>query len=215
MQVEFCPHGTRVAGDEAVGERPPAQEEGAGAQARPPPRPPHRRDGRGSRVNVAAVHLYVTDLDRSVDFCSRLLGHGPQAAYDEGENARSAFFVLEEGGAFLVLTGTPERGREVGGGSRLELSVDDVEARSTPARSRHRGGTPDANALRTDVFDISDPTATSSVSARLDPPTPSRARLAWFSARQPPLGETTADRRGLGGRSEIARDRHAPLPSGR
>ena len=39
--------------------------------------------------HVAAVHLYVTDLDRSVDFYTKLLGYGPQAAYDEGENAHS------------------------------------------------------------------------------------------------------------------------------
>ena len=44
---------------------------------------------------VTAVHLYVTDLDQSTDFYSRLLGYGPAAAYDEGENAHSAFFVLE------------------------------------------------------------------------------------------------------------------------
>src|SRR5688572_1863198 len=98
MQVEFRPHGTRVAGDEAVGKRPPAQEKGAGAQAR------GRRQGlrtaeTGAEVvsHVAAVHLYVTDLDRSVDFYSRLRGHGPQAASDEGEHAHSAIFVLAEG----------------------------------------------------------------------------------------------------------------------
>jgi catechol 2,3-dioxygenase-like lactoylglutathione lyase family enzyme len=159
MQVEFRPHGTRFAGDEAVGERPPAQEEGAGAQAR------GRRQGlrtaeTGAEVvsHVAAVHLYVTDLDRSVDFYSRLLGHGPQAAYDEGENAHSAFFVLEEGGAFLVLTWDPERGRQVGGGSRLELAVEDVE--SEVDRLRARGidqGRQTRTRFGTDVFDVSDP----------------------------------------------------------
>jgi catechol 2,3-dioxygenase-like lactoylglutathione lyase family enzyme len=146
MQVELRGHGTRIAGDEAVGERPPAQEEGAGAQAR------GRRQGRrtaetGAEVvsHVAAVHLYVTDLDRSVDFYSRLLGHGPQAAYDEGENAHSAFFVLEEGGAFLVLTWDPERGREV------ESEVDRLRARGIEEgrQTRTRFGT--------DVFDVSDP----------------------------------------------------------
>jgi catechol 2,3-dioxygenase-like lactoylglutathione lyase family enzyme len=108
--------------------------------------------------HVAAVHLYVTDLDRSVDFYSRLLGHGPQAAYDEGENAHSAFFVLEEGGAFLVLTWDPERGRQVGGGSRLELAVDDVE--SEVDRLRARGidqGRQTRTRFGTDVFDVSDP----------------------------------------------------------
>lgn len=108
--------------------------------------------------HVAAVHLYVTDLDRSVDFYSRLLGYGPQAAYDEGENAHSAFFVLEEGGAFLVLTWDPERGREVGGASRLELAVDDVDAEVDRLRSR---GVEDGRKTRTrfgtDVFDVSDP----------------------------------------------------------
>ena len=160
MQVEFRPHGPRLEGDETLGERPPAQEEDEGAQAR------RCRSGccssetepREIVSHVAAVHLYVTDLDRSVDFYTRLLGYGPQAAYDEGENAHSAFFVLEEGGAFLVLTWDPERGREVGGGSRLELAVDDVE--SEVDRLRARGieqGRKTRTRFGTDVFDVSDP----------------------------------------------------------
>ena len=74
---------------------------------------------------VTAVHLYVTDLDRSIDWYSRLLGRGPAAAYDEGENAHSAFFVLE-GQTFLVLTWDPERGREIGGSTRLELAAEEI-----------------------------------------------------------------------------------------
>ena len=107
--------------------------------------------------HFAAVHLYVTDLDRSVDFYSRLLGYGPQAAYDEGENAHSAFFVLEEG-AFLVLTWDPERGREVGGATRLELAVDDVDAEVERLRGRGLGGGRKTRTrFSTDVFDLSDP----------------------------------------------------------
>lgn len=107
--------------------------------------------------HVAAVHLYVTDLDRSVDFYSRLLGYGPQAAYDEGENAHSAFFILEEG-AFLVLTWDPDRGREVGGATRLELAVDDVEAEVERLRARGvAGGRMARTRFGTDVFDVSDP----------------------------------------------------------
>ena len=34
---------------------------------------------------VTAIHLYVTDLDYAIDFYTRLLGYGPQAAYDEGD----------------------------------------------------------------------------------------------------------------------------------
>ena len=87
---------------------------------------------------VTAVHLYVTDLDRSTDFYSRLLGYGPAAAYDEGENAHSAFFVLEQQ-TFLVLTWDPDRGREVGGAVRLELAADEIERRGRAARdSRDR-----------------------------------------------------------------------------
>src|SRR5919108_629867 len=127
LEVEFRPHGTRFARDETLGERSPAQEEGTGAPPRSRCSTAAGETGAREVVShVAAVHLYVTDLDRSVDFYSRLLGYGPQAAYDEGENAHSAFFVLEEGGAFLVLTWDPERGREVGGGSRLELALTDV-----------------------------------------------------------------------------------------
>ena len=76
---------------------------------------------------VTAVHLYVTDLDRSTDFYSRLLGYGPAAAYDEGDNAHSAFFVLEQQ-TFLVLTWDTDRGREVGGAVRLELAADEIES---------------------------------------------------------------------------------------
>ena len=79
---------------------------------------------------VTAIHLYVTDLDRSIDWYKRLLGRGPAAAYDEGENAHSAFFVLE-GQTFLVLTWDPERGREIGGSARLELAGDDIPAEMT------------------------------------------------------------------------------------
>ncbi|HSJ94989.1 MAG TPA: VOC family protein [Gaiellaceae bacterium] len=40
---------------------------------------------------VSAIHFYVTDLDRAIDFYTRQLGYGPQAAYYEGEKAHSAF----------------------------------------------------------------------------------------------------------------------------
>jgi catechol 2,3-dioxygenase-like lactoylglutathione lyase family enzyme len=106
---------------------------------------------------VAAVHLYVTDLDRSIDFYSRLLGHGPAAAYDEGENAVSAFFVLEQQ-TFLVLTWDPDRGREAGGAVRLELAVSDLE--SEVERLRLQGiqsGTVTRTRFGTDVYDLSDP----------------------------------------------------------
>jgi catechol 2,3-dioxygenase-like lactoylglutathione lyase family enzyme len=160
VQVELRPHGTRLAGENALGERPPAQEEEPRAQARGGCRcrGASEKEPREVVSHVAAVHLYVTDLDSSVDFYSRLLGHPPQAAYDEGETAHSAFFVLEEGGAFLVLTWDPERGREVGGASRLELAVDDVG--SEVERLRARGieqGRKTRTRFGTDVFDVSDP----------------------------------------------------------
>jgi catechol 2,3-dioxygenase-like lactoylglutathione lyase family enzyme len=106
---------------------------------------------------VTAVHLYVTDLDRSVEFYSRLLGYGPAAAYDEGINAHSAFFVLEQQ-TFLVLTWDTDRGREIGGAVRLELAVDDVEHEverlnavgiESGAITRTRFGT--------EVYDLTDP----------------------------------------------------------
>ena len=52
-------------------------------------------------------------------------GNGTDA--DEGENAHSAFFVLEQQ-TFLVLTWDPDRGREVGGAVRLELAADEIES---------------------------------------------------------------------------------------
>ena len=106
---------------------------------------------------VTAVHLYVTDLDVAIDFYSRLLGYGPQAAYDEGESAHSAFFVLEER-TYLVLTWDPERGREVGGSARLELAADDVEREIEQLRSRGiKGGSLASTRFGTEVYDLADP----------------------------------------------------------
>ena len=106
---------------------------------------------------VSAVHLYVTDLDRAMDFYTRLLGYGPQAAYDEGENAHSAFFVLE-GRTYLVLTWDPDRGREVGGSTRLELAADDLDAEVERLRARGvEGGSVTRTRFGTDVYDLADP----------------------------------------------------------
>lgn len=106
---------------------------------------------------VTAVHLYVTDLDVAVDFYSRLLGRGPQAAYDEGESAHSAFFVLEEH-TYLVLTWDPERGREVGGSVRLELAAEDLEREVAELQNRGiEGGSLTSTRFGTDVYDLADP----------------------------------------------------------
>jgi catechol 2,3-dioxygenase-like lactoylglutathione lyase family enzyme len=106
---------------------------------------------------VTAVHLYVTDLDYAIDFYSRLLGFGPQAAYDEGANAHSAFFVLEQH-AYLVLTWDPDRGREVGGSVRLEIAAENLEQTIEELRSRGiSGGRVTRTRFGTDVFDVSDP----------------------------------------------------------
>jgi catechol 2,3-dioxygenase-like lactoylglutathione lyase family enzyme len=105
---------------------------------------------------VTAVHFYVTDLDVAVDFYSRLLGHGPQAAYDEGE-AHSAFFVLEER-TYLVLTWDPDRGREVGGSVRLELAAEDLEREIEQLQSRGiEGGSLTSTRFGTEVYDLADP----------------------------------------------------------
>jgi catechol 2,3-dioxygenase-like lactoylglutathione lyase family enzyme len=106
---------------------------------------------------VTAIHLYVTDLDRSVDWYTRLLGHGPAAAYDEGENAHSAFFVLEEQ-TFLVLTWDPERGRESGGSVRLELAADDIDRHiERLERQGIEGGQVTRTRFGTEVYDLADP----------------------------------------------------------
>jgi catechol 2,3-dioxygenase-like lactoylglutathione lyase family enzyme len=106
---------------------------------------------------VTAIHLYVADLDRSMDWYTRLLGRGPAAAYDEGENAHSAFFVLEEQ-TFLVLTWDPERGREAGGSARLELAADDIDSH---IERLERQGIEDGEVTRTrfgtEVYDLADP----------------------------------------------------------
>lgn len=106
---------------------------------------------------VSAVHFYVTDLDRTVDFYSRLLGYGPQAAYDEGESAHSAFFVLEQH-TYLVLTWDPDRGREVGGSARLELASPDLDREVEKLRARGvEGGTLTRTRFGTEVYDLADP----------------------------------------------------------
>jgi catechol 2,3-dioxygenase-like lactoylglutathione lyase family enzyme len=106
---------------------------------------------------VTAIHLYVTDLDYAIDFYTRLLGYGPQAAYDEGANAHSAFFVLEQR-AYLVLTWDPDRGRESGGSVRLELAAEDLERTLEGLRARGiSGGTVTRTRFGTDVYDLADP----------------------------------------------------------
>ena len=105
---------------------------------------------------VTAVHLYVTDLDRAVDFYSRLLGYGPQAAYDEGENAHSAFFVLEQR-TYLVLTWDPDRGKEVGGSVRLELAAEDLDREIWSLRARGIEGKQVQTRFGNDVYDVTDP----------------------------------------------------------
>jgi catechol 2,3-dioxygenase-like lactoylglutathione lyase family enzyme len=105
---------------------------------------------------VTAVHLYVTDLDRSTDFYSRLLGYGPAAAYDEGENAHSAFFVLQQQ-TFLVLTWDPDRGREVGGAVRLELAADEIESEVERLEIYGIAGTVTRTRFGTEVYDLADP----------------------------------------------------------
>jgi catechol 2,3-dioxygenase-like lactoylglutathione lyase family enzyme len=106
---------------------------------------------------VSAVHLYVTDLDRAVDFYTRLLGYPPQAAYDEGANAHSAFFVLEQR-THLVLTWDPDRGREAGGAARLELAAEDLEGEVEKIEARGvAGGRLTRTRFGTDVYDLADP----------------------------------------------------------
>jgi len=105
---------------------------------------------------VTAVHLYVTDLDQSTDFYSRLLGYGPAAAYDEGENAHSAFFVLEQQ-TFLVLTWDPDRGREVGGAVRLELAADEIEGEVERLETHGIACRVTRTRFGTEVYDLADP----------------------------------------------------------
>lgn len=105
---------------------------------------------------VTAIHFYVTDLDRSIDFYTRLLGRGPAAAYDEGPNALSAFFVLE-GHTSLVLTWDPERGKEIGGSARLELAVEDIDPQVERLTARGLEGRVTRTRFGTEVYDLTDP----------------------------------------------------------
>ncbi|MDQ3857880.1 MAG: VOC family protein [Actinomycetota bacterium] len=106
---------------------------------------------------VSAIHLYVTDLDTSTDFYSKLLGYGPAAAYDEGGTAQSAFFVLDERTS-LVLTWDPARGQEAGGSVRLELAAEDLEREIDRLReSGIREGAVTRTRFGTEVYDLTDP----------------------------------------------------------
>jgi catechol 2,3-dioxygenase-like lactoylglutathione lyase family enzyme len=105
---------------------------------------------------VTAIHFYVTDLDRSIDFYTRLLGRGPAAAYDEGPNAQSAFFVLE-GQTSLVLTWDPERGREIGGSARLELAADELDPQVERLTAQGLEGHVTRTRFGTEVYDLADP----------------------------------------------------------
>ena len=105
---------------------------------------------------VGAVGMTVSDAERSIDFYSRLLGYGPAAAYDEGENAHSAFFVLEQQ-TFLVLTWDPDRGREVGGAVRLELAADEIESEVERLETHGIAGMVTRTRFGTEVYDLADP----------------------------------------------------------
>jgi catechol 2,3-dioxygenase-like lactoylglutathione lyase family enzyme len=105
---------------------------------------------------VSAIHFYVTDLDRTIDFYTRLLSYGPQAAYDEGENAHSAFFVLDER-THLVLTWDLSRGRETGGSVRLELATEELDSEIEGLEARGIVGARSRTRFGTDVYDVADP----------------------------------------------------------
>ena len=163
----------------ALAERPHAQEEGTREAAGGGGGRGAREDEAGRDVSlVTAIHLYVTDLDRSIDWYTRLLGRGPAAAYDEGENAHSAFFVLE-GQTFLVLTWDPERGREIGGSARLELAGDDIQAEIDAARpAGDPGGRVTRTRFGTEVYDLADPDGhLVRIGAGVDAPRHRRRRL--------------------------------------
>ncbi len=149
-------HGTRIATDPALEARPAAQEEGA-EEAPRGRRGCGEREDEGDLTLVTAIHFYVTDLDRSNDWYTRLLGHGPAAAYDEGETAHSAFFVLEAQ-TFLVLTWDPERGREIGGSARLELAAAEISTEiDRLERQGIAGGRVTRTRFGTEVYDLADP----------------------------------------------------------
>jgi catechol 2,3-dioxygenase-like lactoylglutathione lyase family enzyme len=164
-RLEWRPHGTRLETAETLAKRSPAKEEGPREAEGPageqevggPVHAARLRTGSDSIGYVTAIHLYVTDLDYAIDFYSRLLGYGPQAAYDEGENAHSAFFVLEQR-THLVLTWDPDRGRETGGSVRLELAAENLDEEIETLRSRGIArGHITRTRFGTDVYDLEDP----------------------------------------------------------
>ena len=59
---------------------------------------------------------------------------------------------------YLVLTWDPERGREIGGSTRLELAADDLEAEVAGLESRGiSGGRVNRTRFGTEVYDLADP----------------------------------------------------------
>ena len=107
---------------------------------------------------VTAIHLYVTDLDRSNDWYTRLLGRGPAAAYDEGENAHSAFFVLERPDVPRPHLGSGARPRDRRRSSRLELAAEDIQTEiDRLERQGIEGGRITQTRFGTEVYDLADP----------------------------------------------------------
>ena len=108
------------------------KERSSGTRRRWGPRAGRRSRPREPRHRDPPLRHRPRPLDRLVHAPARARAG---RAYDEGENAHSAFFVLE-GQTFLVLTWDPERGREIGGSSGSSSPGTTFRPRSTGSTAR-------------------------------------------------------------------------------
>ena len=175
--------------DQALAERPAAQEEGAreaagrGAPGRAAPRPP-----RFLMAFVTAVHLYVTDLDVAIDFY-RLLGYGPRprTTRARARTARSSCWRSEP---------TPFSPGIPSAGARSAAAPGRARRRRRRARDRalqavHRGDLLASTRFGTEVYDLADPDGHLIRIGPAWPCTRSRRRLTRQAAQLP--GAASAD----------------------
>lgn len=89
-------------------------------------------------THIGAASIWVTDLDRAVDYYTRVLGLTLEKLQDEPGHARAAWLAFPEGRAIVVLADAKAMRAEgrVGGFTGLVLDMDDAERTERELRER-------------------------------------------------------------------------------